>query len=345
MKCSDREKQISDYLDGALDEAASRQLKEHIDNCPRCREILEEMKKTDILLRGNQEGSPPPEYWSDYWPRLKGKILEGEGSTRKNSRLSPIYSVTTLRWQTLLAIASVLILFLGGGGLLWKVTSLQSQLETELQRRDELAMGSEGIGVSESGYGPTGNIIPVGNIRKDISLFQGLQGSFANNMEWVVIDGDRVDLSLSQEQNQLAGITPSPLVYLNIKVFRKESDREETMVSSPRAVIRNGRELNAKFETPRECGMVYRVRSRPRLLEGSNLISLEIELEFSRGFDGNIRESRAFQISTIAVIEAGKTVTLGSVLLGNEHYRVEITVALNGSLHIPEEAKHGYVKI
>ncbi len=200
-------------------------------------------------------------------------------------------------------------------------------------------------GISDSGYGPTGNFIPAGNIRKDISLFQGLQGSFANNMEWVVIDGDRVDLSLSQEQDTQSGLAPAPLIYLNIKVFQKESGREETMVSSPRAVIRNGRELNAKFETPWECGLVYRVRSRPRLLEGADLISLEIELEFSRAFPGSIQESRAFQLSTIAVIKAGEAVTLGSVLLGDEHYRVEIMATLEGSLPVPLREKEGYVKI
>ncbi len=137
MNCSDREKMLSDYLDGALNPAERQELEEHLETCAACRGVLETMKEAERLSREIVlADEPSPETWAARWPGMRKRIL---AETEKISRpqVSPFFSRTW--WKPALAVAAGL-LFLVGVGLIWKLTTLQSRIEElRLESEDTLA--------------------------------------------------------------------------------------------------------------------------------------------------------------------------------------------------------------
>lgn len=58
------QEQISAWLDGQLEDDSTRQIKEHLETCPGCRAVRDEMSALDRLFRGLEVVSPPSYLWS-----------------------------------------------------------------------------------------------------------------------------------------------------------------------------------------------------------------------------------------------------------------------------------------
>src|SRR5581483_870307 len=61
MNCKWAEKHLSAYLDDALDPPLSGEVAEHVAQCAHCREILEDYRRFDLLLRQYPRVEPGPE--------------------------------------------------------------------------------------------------------------------------------------------------------------------------------------------------------------------------------------------------------------------------------------------
>lgn len=58
MRCDDIQERFIDLLYGEGDQPADAELQEHVKECARCRNQLEELKKTQKILRGWQDEAP-----------------------------------------------------------------------------------------------------------------------------------------------------------------------------------------------------------------------------------------------------------------------------------------------
>ncbi len=70
MRCEDIVQQISDYLDGALDQGATKTLEQHLSTCEACRDELEAVRQTIALMNDIDEVAPP----TDLLDRIHAQI-------------------------------------------------------------------------------------------------------------------------------------------------------------------------------------------------------------------------------------------------------------------------------
>ena len=61
MNCNDLTAQISEFLDGEVNQEIRRALEDHLKGCPRCAEFLISLKKTIELAKQAPKESLPPE--------------------------------------------------------------------------------------------------------------------------------------------------------------------------------------------------------------------------------------------------------------------------------------------
>ncbi|HDL63758.1 MAG TPA: hypothetical protein ENH12_00040 [Proteobacteria bacterium] len=324
MKCSDREKTISDYLDGALGPSEQRELEEHLKVCPHCRESLKEMKQIDQLARQSMPADDPsPESWAERWPVMRNKIL---GECEKSSR-PPSLSFFSRAWGRPSLAAAAVITLLVAAGLLWKVTSPETGVEKTAVETEKPSAGP--VQAENPAKAPDfpGDIIPTGTIRKDLALFCGIQKSFSHSVKWVAIDGELVDFGLSSQKPDKEADRHQALLFLDFKIQRMNVEPEEQTVSSPRIIVRNAQEINNNFALPPETGLTYQLRTTPRIEKGGK-ITLDVELVFHQINDRG--EERA-RISVSPTLEPGDAITLGSVLPGNDLYQIIVLATFEDS--------------
>jgi len=89
LTCYRTRRRIGAYLDGALDEAASRSAAAHVAACPTCRKEADGLRRLRTMLRVSLH-APEPE-WSGFWPG----IVRGIEETR---RLEPVASRRRWSW-------------------------------------------------------------------------------------------------------------------------------------------------------------------------------------------------------------------------------------------------------
>ncbi len=324
MKCSDREKRLSDYLDGALGQSERIKLEEHLEICPHCRDILKGMKQTDHLARETMlDDDLSPESWAERWPEMRTKIL---AECEKSSHSPSLFLFSRPWWRPAVAAAAV-ITFLVAAGLIWKTISpgpRTEDTEGNTERQTAELVLAEGSAPDQDS---SGDIIPAGAIRKDLALFCGIQKSFSNSVKWVAIDGNLVDFGLSNQETEEESDIHQALFFLDFKILRMNATPEDQTVSSPRIIVRNAQETNNNFALPPETGLTYHLRTTPRIEEGGE-ITLDVELVFHR-INGEGEEKA--RISVAPTLKSGDAVTLGSVLPGNELYQIIVLATVKDS--------------
>ena len=73
MDCSEIKNLIPGYCNGELDDETRRQVEEHLDGCPDCRNDLDREQSLGELI-GQSADDPPEEYWGDYNDRVRSRI-------------------------------------------------------------------------------------------------------------------------------------------------------------------------------------------------------------------------------------------------------------------------------
>lgn len=101
MRCRKFRKETWKYLEGPAGERAAA----HLKDCPACRRELDRTGKLLKLLRTARAPQPSPEYFSDFWPRLRGKL-----APRRPALLHPLY------YGGLAAAAAALVLWVSLDG-------------------------------------------------------------------------------------------------------------------------------------------------------------------------------------------------------------------------------------
>lgn len=118
---------LEDYLDGRLDEAASREVTAHLERCTECRAEMEAAQLSVRLLREGVE--PAPEASGVFWTRLRARVRE-EASAQGAGDFWPALELLARR----LSLASALALLLLGAYLVdleWQQGSLFGSQQSE----------------------------------------------------------------------------------------------------------------------------------------------------------------------------------------------------------------------
>jgi len=84
MSCDKFEEYISLHVDGKLDPAGERSLREHLAGCPRCRETLAALESVEKTVRSAEAKEPRAGYWDTFSGRVMQRI-ESEEERRAES--------------------------------------------------------------------------------------------------------------------------------------------------------------------------------------------------------------------------------------------------------------------
>ncbi|MDP8236924.1 MAG: zf-HC2 domain-containing protein [Candidatus Erginobacter occultus] len=308
MNCSDREKSISDYLDGVLNARQEKELEDHLRACSACREVLRRMEKAGRLVRETVNSpAPTAENWEARRERIKRNII---AKINPAGRPATSRSPARFRLPAIPALAAG-ILLLAAAGLFWRMAIL---------RRPENGKGEIPAADAHGGVPGDRYYSAAAMMGKDFSLFRGIQESFSQRVEWVTIDGRAVDFDLDGGETEIEPDTRPPLVFLAFQIFRDNDGPEGRVVSAPRIVVRDGVELIKDFPLSPEPDANYRLRITPRMAAGDR-INLTLDLVFRQTGPDGPEEARLSASSTII---PGEVTLLGSILPGDEFYRVEV---------------------
>lgn len=308
MNCSDRERAISDYLDDALNARQKKELEDHLQTCRACREVLQRLKKAGRLVREAVNfPAPAAENWDARRDRIKRNIIaEIKPAERPLVSRSPVW----FRLPTIPALAAG-ILLLAATGVIWRRALLRPPENGQRKIPASFASGGE----------PVDRYYPAAAMGgKDFSLFRGIQESFAQRVEWVTIDGRAVDFDLGGGETEKEPDTRPPLLFLAFQILRDNDDSEGRVVSAPRIVVRDGVELIKDFSLSLGPDANYRLRITPRMA-ARDRINLTLDLVFYQTGPDGPEEARLAASSTII---PGEVTLLGSILPGDEFYRVEV---------------------
>ncbi|MFW6160825.1 MAG: anti-sigma factor family protein [Acidobacteriota bacterium] len=86
---------ISSYFDGELTEEEQKNLFQHLEFCPECRQEFEKTQKFEEAMKGMRLKNLPQEAWSMYWTSVYNRLERGIG------------------W-ILLSLGGIILLFFGG---------------------------------------------------------------------------------------------------------------------------------------------------------------------------------------------------------------------------------------
>jgi anti-sigma factor RsiW len=76
VKCHGVHSRLSAYMDGELDAALSGEVEAHLKQCPDCREVLEELRSADVLLRDLPRYSLPAKFAKALLSRLQDQEMK-----------------------------------------------------------------------------------------------------------------------------------------------------------------------------------------------------------------------------------------------------------------------------
>jgi anti-sigma factor RsiW len=62
MKCQDMLKMLNEYVDGELDPAVCDEFERHMKGCNPCQVVIDNIRRTIRLYKGNQEVELPAEF-------------------------------------------------------------------------------------------------------------------------------------------------------------------------------------------------------------------------------------------------------------------------------------------
>ncbi len=91
--CLVSRRRLGSYLDGALDDAASRTVERHLRNCGRCRKEADALRRLQALLHQAMVAPPEPD-WTAFWPGIVRGVEDGP----RSPIAAPRRRWTTPRW-------------------------------------------------------------------------------------------------------------------------------------------------------------------------------------------------------------------------------------------------------
>lgn len=105
MRCSKAQILISDHVDHLLEGKQARELEDHLHGCPRCRDLLAEMRSLQSEAR-QLEVAPPSE---DLWPAIRDRIEEKRRKpVTRLSQKKPLFGFTPRPFRLVYGAGAVL---------------------------------------------------------------------------------------------------------------------------------------------------------------------------------------------------------------------------------------------
>lgn len=77
MKCREMLGELSDYIDGELEERLCAEIEAHMRDCPDCRVMVDTLRRTVLLYRMHGQAEMPPEVRSRLHAVLELEALQG----------------------------------------------------------------------------------------------------------------------------------------------------------------------------------------------------------------------------------------------------------------------------
>ncbi len=117
MRCPKAQKYISEYIDGALDARQAAELERHLQDCPACREVLEDLRGLKDAAADLETPEPDDAVWMKIRTRLAAGAAEPAGGIRVPGRFALSWNNPALRLAGAAALALVLVasgVYLGG---------------------------------------------------------------------------------------------------------------------------------------------------------------------------------------------------------------------------------------
>lgn len=109
---------LSEHLDGTLESGAASELEAHLDRCPECARLAEELHEVRDLARASRPISPPRDLWPDIRARLnEAEVVPFPGAEDGESRVSR--APRTIRFTVPQLAAAAVALMLGTGVAGW----------------------------------------------------------------------------------------------------------------------------------------------------------------------------------------------------------------------------------
>ena len=109
MRCLKAQRYISEYIDGALDARRAAELERHLQGCPACREVLEDLKSMKDAASDIETPEPGDAVWMKIRSRLPARAVEPAGAVRAPGRWAFGWNMPALRWAGAAALALVLV--------------------------------------------------------------------------------------------------------------------------------------------------------------------------------------------------------------------------------------------
>ena len=99
---------MGDYLEGALPSEACAALEVHVDACAGCREVLEQMRASDGLIRGHFSEAAEARVPEGFGKALSERLEALGGVDRRRVRVRRRWSEWAPRWQVLVPTGAAL---------------------------------------------------------------------------------------------------------------------------------------------------------------------------------------------------------------------------------------------
>ena len=84
MKCKDLLAQLSNYVDGEIDPKVCVELEKHLADCDPCRVVLDTLKRTVTLYKGNEPFELPLEVHDRLHASLRAKWKQGQAKAGRS---------------------------------------------------------------------------------------------------------------------------------------------------------------------------------------------------------------------------------------------------------------------
>lgn len=112
LTCYLTRRRLGAYLDGALDDSASRSTGRHLESCARCQREVDSLQRLRQLLRRNLSVAAEPD-WTGFWPGIVRGIEDRRAAPLSRAERAGRPAWWQPKWALSVAVAMMLLVSVG----------------------------------------------------------------------------------------------------------------------------------------------------------------------------------------------------------------------------------------
>ena len=135
MKCTRVQDLLkSDYLDAELNQKLRRQVEGHLEKCPTCQALKQQLRSQHAALRGIKQKDVPPEIWQNIQSAIMEERLKGPEDIFGYAwaRLKRVFSVPRPAFALASAAAVIIFALVTGKTFFWNGQSVTGPIEEDI---------------------------------------------------------------------------------------------------------------------------------------------------------------------------------------------------------------------